>query len=172
MVFETRNKPIGFAQRTRKNLEYVRHARSHNEDVHLVTHLVNSMLGIVVVPHQHYSKKAFWSVTLKELITDEGWPKWDITLDVPKLGKPKTKTLGHLVWHLRNAAAHGRFEFIGEQNSRNLSEVGLIVHDAPGEGQEPNWQAEIGGPELYRFCLLLAERIEVSIKSADGANAG
>ncbi len=168
MTFETRNKPIGFAQRTRKNLEYVSNARSRNEDVHIVTHLVNSMLGIVVVPHQHYSKMAFWSVTLKEL----RWPKWDITLDVPKRGKPKTKTLGHLVWHLRNAAAHGRFEFIGEQDSRNLSEVGLVVHDAPGEGQEPNWQAEIGGPDLYRFCLLLAEHIERSIKSADGTNAG
>ena len=169
MAFETRNKPIGFAQRIRKNLEYVRHARSRNEDVHVVTHLVNSMLGIVVVPHQHYSKMAFWSVTLKELLIDEGWPEWDITLDVPKPGK--TNTLGHLEWHLRNAAAHGRVEFIGEQDSRNLSEVGLIVHDAPGECQGPNWQAEIGGPELYRFCLLLAERIEVSIKSADGTNA-
>ena len=172
MEFETRNKPIGFAQRTRKNLEYIRHARSRNEDVHVVTHLVNSMLGIVVVPYQHYCKKAFWSDSLKKLIIDEGWPKWDIKLDMPTGEKPKTKTLGHLVWHLRNAAAHGRFEFVGEQDSRNLSEVRLIVHDAPGKGQEPNWKAEIGGPDLYRFCLLLAEHIEVSVKSADGTNAG
>lgn len=111
-------------------------------------------------------------VTLEKLLIDGDWPKWTITLDVPNPGKPKTETLGNLVWHLRNAAAHGHSEFTGEPDSRDLSEVGLIVHDAPGEGQEPNWRAEIGGPELYQFCLLLADYIERSIKSSDGSNAG
>ena len=164
MAFESRNKPIGFAQRTRKNLEYVTAARDRGQDVHVVTHLVNSLLGIVIVPKEQYSKHDFWSVSLDELVR-QGWPKWDITLDD---SNGKTKKLKHLVRHLRNAAAHGHFEFTGEPESRNLSEVALIVEDKPPRAQEMNWRAEIGGPELYEFCVLLADRIEESIKSSDG----
>jgi len=167
MDFESRNRPIGFAQRTRKNLEYVTDARDRDEDVHVVTHLVNSLLGIVIVPKAQYSKHKLWSVSLEELVR-EGWPNWDIRLDKPKHGRPKTTKLRHLVRHLRNAAAHGHFRFTGEPESRDLSEVGLIVEDQPGEDEETNWRAEIGGPELYEFCLLLADRIEASIKSSDG----
>ena len=164
MAFESRNKPIGFAQRTRKNLEYVTAARDRGEDVHVVTHLVNSLLGIVIVPKAQYSGHDLWSVSLEELVR-QGWPKWDITLDD---SNGKTKKLKHLVRHLRNAAAHGHFEFTGEPESRNLSEVGLIVKDQPGENEKTNWKAKIGGPELYEFCVLLADRIEESIKSSSG----
>lgn len=167
MEFETRNKPVGFAQRTRKNLEFISDAFDHGQDVHVVAHLVNSLLGIVIVPKARYSKQEFWSISLEEL-SRRGWPKWNITLDDPK---NKTKTLRHLVRHLRNAAAHGGFEFTGDPDSRYLSEVGLTVQDRPGENSKPNWRAEIEGLELYRFCLLLAEHIEKSIKPSHGGNA-
>ena len=44
-MFVTRGEAIGFALRTRKNLEYVRHAFDREEDVHVVTHVVNSLLN-------------------------------------------------------------------------------------------------------------------------------
>ena len=50
-----RNHPkgIGIAQRTRKNLEYIKcQVDWGNEEVHVVTQLVNSLLGLVVVPQQ------------------------------------------------------------------------------------------------------------------------
>ena len=163
MTFKTRNEPLGFAQRTSKNLEYIRQAFDRNEDVHVVTHLVNSILGIVIVPEQRYSDQPFWSITLEELIIEQGWPRWNITLDKPKKGKPKTETLGDLIWHLRNATAHGRFRFSGDPDSRHLSEVGLVVEDKPIGAKHPNWRAEVGGSELYGFCLKLAAHIEVSV---------
>ena len=52
---QTRNEAVGFAQRTRKNLKFVRQARDSGADVHLVSHVVNSLLGLVVVPQQKYS---------------------------------------------------------------------------------------------------------------------
>ena len=170
-MFVTRNQAVGFAQRTRKNLEYVSRARDCNEDVHVVTHLVNSLLGIIVVPEQRYSKKPFWSITLVELHNELGWPEWKITLDEPNQERPKTETLGTLMWHLRNATAHGHFRFFGEPDSRHLSEVGLIVEDKPLGAREFNWRAEITGPELYEFCLRLADHIEESIKYSDGTTA-
>ena len=66
-MYVTRGEAIGFALRTRKNLEYIRHAFGQEEDVHVVTHLVNSLLGIVVVPKERYFEESFWSISLEEL---------------------------------------------------------------------------------------------------------
>ena len=114
--------------------------------------MVNSLLGIVIIPEQNYSSESFMSITLEELCVNRGWPKWNITLDNPRSGKSKTETLGDLMWHLRNATAHGRFTFGGEPDSRQLSEVVLVVEDVPLGSQTPNWRAYIGGSELYQFC--------------------
>ena len=161
-MFVTRGEAIGFALRTRKNLEYVRHAFDSEEDVHVVTHVVNSLLGIVVVPKERYFEESFWSINLEEL-TKRGWPKWDVTIDEPPKNGSKTETLGDLIRHLRNAAAHGRFRFSGKPDSRHLSELGLIVEDASSRNRKPNWRAEIAGDGLYQFCLLLADFIDDSI---------
>ena len=159
----TRSEAIGFALRTRKNLEYMRHAFDRAEDVHVVTHLVNSLLGIIVVPKERYCEETFWSINLEELAR-QGWPKWDITIDRPTKGGSRTETLGHLIRHLRNAAAHGRFRFGGKPDSRNLAEVRLIVEDAPSSGVgNADWRAEIGGDDLFLFCLMLTDYIDDSI---------
>ena len=162
-MFESRNNPLGFAQRTSKNLKYVNQAFEQGGDVHLVTHVVNSLLGIVIVPEQNYSGESFMSIPLEKLYLDRGWPRWNIPVDNPISGKSKTETLGDLMWHLRNATAHGRFWFGGESDSRQLSEVELVVEDAPSGNQVPNWRAYIGGSELYQFCVMLADYIDDSI---------
>ena len=130
-MFETRDKPIGFAKRTSKNLKCVNDAFELGGDVHVVTHVVNSLLGIVIIPEQNYSSESFMSITLEELCVDRGWTKWNITRDNPRSGKSKTETFGDLMWHLRNATTHGRFRFGGEPDSRQLSEVVLVVEDVP-----------------------------------------
>ena len=161
-MYVTRDEAIGFALRTRKNLEYIRDAFDRDEDVHVVTHVVNSLLGIVVVPKERYFEESFWSIGLEEL-TRRGWPKWDITIDEPTKKSSNTVTLGDLIRHLRNATVHGRFRFGGEPDSRHISEVKLIVEDAPPKARNPNWRAEISGNDLFQFCLLLADYIDDSI---------
>ena len=46
----SRNEPMGTVERTRKNLVYMRNARKAGADIHEVTHLLNSLLGLIVVP--------------------------------------------------------------------------------------------------------------------------
>ena len=94
-MLESRNTTLGFAKRTRKNLVNVKQAFESGKDFHVVTHLVNSLLGIVVVPKQRYCKAEFLSLPLEEIYRD-GWPRWDITLDEPKGNQGKTEILERL----------------------------------------------------------------------------
>ena len=140
-VIESRNSTVGFARRTRKNLMKVMRGFKEGEDFHVVTHLVNSLLGIVVVPKERYSGVQPLSLPLEELHQDD-WPKWVILLDDPKRNQERTETLDALVAHLRNATAHGRFSFTGDSESRNLEEVWLIVEDRPKP--IPRWDVHFG----------------------------
>ena len=45
----SRNEPMGTVERTRKNLVYMRNARKAGADIHGVTHLLNSLLALIVV---------------------------------------------------------------------------------------------------------------------------
>ena len=165
MNLKGRNHPkgIGIAQRTRKNLEHIKcQVDRGNEEVYVVTQLVNSLLGLVVVPQQ--KKLAVRTQQLKlEKLRDDGWSEWNITK-----GKVKTQTLGCLIYHIRNATAHGRFRFSGEPDSRCLSQVILTVEDGPtpakGMPWKANWRASIRGDVLYRFCLLFSAHIEETVE--------
>ncbi len=81
----SRNQGKGFAQRTRKNLDHIRqvynsspHDHLAAREVHVVTQLVNSLLGIVVVPYERYSNADFLKVSLDDIAIQD-WPKWVIT---------------------------------------------------------------------------------------------
>ena len=160
-MLESRNSSVGFARRTRKNLMKVIRDFNEGEDFHVVTHLVNSLLGIVVVPKERYFGIELLSLTLEEISRND-WPKWDILLDEPKGKQEKTENLDVLVAHLRNATAHGRFTFTGDSETRNLEEVWLVVEDRPSKRAKINWRAMIGGKELLDFCLKLCDLIEES----------
>ena len=149
----SRNDAIQIVRLTRKNLEYIRSARERGEDVHEVTQLVTSLLGLVVLPKQQYWEEQSWKSKLDEL-TGQGWPKWDIQ-------KGSADNLGELIKHVRNAASHGRITF--SSDSRELSKVELVLEDAKGENSPPYWRAEIRGDHLYSFCLRFAEHLEATI---------
>src|SRR5262245_42778277 len=99
----TRNDAIEFAARTLKNLDFIEGAFNDGEDVHVVTHLGNSLLGLIVFTVE----KEFVRFILNQKLDDlaaQGWPMWTIELGT-------CDTLGELVYHLRNAIAHGRLSF-------------------------------------------------------------
>ena len=159
-MLSTRNKTEGFSGRTRKNLTYVRTAFVPQDPrVHVVTQLVNSLLGLVIVPQEWGLGEDLKKRTREDLEKAGLW-KWNILRDEPQGKKPKTKTLGTLIWHLRNATAHGRFTFAGEPDSPHIEEVWIIVQDKPPGAKSINWRAEIRGDQLYDFCLWLAAEIE------------
>ena len=130
------------------------------KDVHLVTHTVMSLLGLVVFPwsrgdwedgHKELRRKL--EQTKLEDLKNDGWPEWDESLG------GKSTTLDRLVNKIRNATTHGRITF--SSDSRYLAEVIITLEDA-WRGT-PNWKAKIGGQDLYKFCLRFAEYLEKAI---------
>ena len=153
MVGVPRNKPIGIVRRTQQNLEYVKkefdHSTRKGEEagVHVVTHVVNSLLGLVILPLEKELVKKGEGPSLQELC-EKDWPKWDI----PKGNQ--TQTLGDLLYHLRNAAAHGHYKF--SSNCRHLHKVTITVRDSNDKGKTFYWHAKIQADKLYDFCIKLA----------------
>ncbi|MYC37038.1 MAG: hypothetical protein F4X66_09020 [Chloroflexi bacterium] len=149
----------GFARRTRRNLKLARQSFEIRGDFHVVTQLVNSLLGIVVVPWQcqkQEGEKDFESDIPMDLFK-KGWPHWTFT------GAEKereSQTLADLVGNLRIAAAHGHYDFSGASDCRLLNKVTIQVGIGP-LGNSP-WSYEIRGDKLYEFCINLSKFIEAS----------
>ena len=152
----SRNEAMGIVERTQKNLLYMRDARKSGKDIHEVTHLFNSLLGLIIIPWERELKGVKVLDITMEALYDQGWPNMDPLIDEYP---DKTETLKVLVRHLRNAVAHGRFRFEGigshSADSRQPSEVKVIVCDQRTLWKPKKvvrWKAEIGGEDLYEFC--------------------
>lgn len=149
----SRNWTEGFSKRVRKNLEFIIESRNAGEDVHEVTQLVISLLGIIVFPWEAGALKSLESIRLSELEA-KGWPRWSILLDE----KGDTKTLGNLVRHLRNAASHRRLRFLSDD--RELHNVVIEFEDALNKNSSPNWRASIIAADLKLFCNEFTKKLE------------
>lgn len=142
LTMPSRNEVEGFAERTRKNLEYVISAHEEGADVHVVTQLVLSLLGLIVFPFERLDR-SLWRADLSDL-AEAGWPRWIETHD-----SYHPKTLGDLVRVLRHAVAHGNVSFSSED--RHLPDVVIrFVNIAPGGRRQ--WLGEIRGDDLLEFC--------------------
>jgi hypothetical protein len=148
-----RNATKEFAHRVRKNLDFVMKSRSEGEDVHEVTQLIISLLGLIVFPWEDGALRSIEGLTLTKLEQD-GWPHWNITLDK----KGDTHTLGKLIWHIRNAASHRRITF--SSDDPEMSKVEIQFEDVPGKNAPVNWSAKINSEDLKLFCDLFTKRLE------------
>ena len=153
--FLSRNDTEVFACRVRKNLDFIMRKRSEGEDVHEVTQLVISLLGIIIFPWESGASKSIKRLRLEKLEAD-GWPKWDVVLDESQKGK--TDTLGKLLYHLRNAAAHQRISFTTDHPK--MESVDIIFEDAPFKDSPINWRASIKASELKNFCERFTIKLE------------
>jgi hypothetical protein len=140
----TRRETEEFARRIRKNLHFIIEKRDEGEDVHEVTQLVASLLGLIVFPYEAKALKSLESKTLVEL-EGEGWPRWKVLKD----DRGDCEDLETLVWHLRNAAAHRRIRFSSDRPE--MGRVEIVFEDAPKD-KPVNWRASINAAELKKFC--------------------
>ena len=162
----SRNEPMGIVGRTRKNLVFMRNARKAGADIHEVTHLLNSLLGLIVIPWERLERNIF--VENIEKLEQEGWPR---VQELENTYPGETGCLEFLVNRLRNAIAHGCFRFEGaassfSPDSREPSEVKVIMADRRKDRRNKKtykWQAEINGEDLYRFCDKFIQHIEKRI---------
>lgn len=153
MIIVSRNDALGFAARTKQNLLMIEKAFESGEDVHVVTQLIVSLLGLVVYPREKQLVKKVSSLRISDLEAN-GWPIW-------QQSKGEVETLGKLIDLLRHAVAHGNIQF--SSDSRLLSEVSIDVENYRFGKTTPNWKAHISAPELRDFCLRFIQLIEDTI---------
>jgi hypothetical protein len=143
-----------FAERTIKNYHYLKKAqKNQGAKIHVVTHLANSLLGLVIFPWEDKLVEKLADKALASLTTKgKKWPEWNV-----QKGKEITSTLRDLLKHLRNAIAHRHLRF--SSDSAVLREVELTVEDYKANGTELYWRASINCEDLETFCELLAYEI-------------
>lgn len=150
-----RNTTKGFARLVRKNLDFIFAKRHQGEDVHVVTQLVVSLLGLIVFPWEDGESKQLEGLCLNKL-EQVSWPHWNILLD----DKADTKTLGKLNWHLRNALSHRRLKF--SSDDQQMEKVEIEFEDCPQGSGVPNWRARINAKQLKKFCDCFTKELEES----------
>ncbi|MEO8352874.1 MAG: HEPN family nuclease [Chthoniobacteraceae bacterium] len=93
-----------FAKRTQRNLELIRRAEEDGEEAYEVTQLINSMLGLIVLPKERYYEN-IPETPLAEL-RRQGWPEPLLAgaIDAPQ-------NLREVLRMLRNSIAHFNVEF-------------------------------------------------------------
>ena len=96
-----------FAKRTKHNLQLIRQCQQRGEDAYEVTQLINSCLGLLVLPREHYIDDI--PKTPIEELEKNGWK-------IPKVkpGYSQVKDLNQLISYLRHAIAHFNIEFISD----------------------------------------------------------
>ena len=141
----SRNNPLGFAERTRTNLEFIEQAYSQGANVHVVTQLMLSLLGLIVFPVEKKNYNRIRQEPVEAI--------WQIGIGV-------SENMGTHLRNLRNAIAHRHVIF--SSDSRDIGEVSIQFSNHYGANPKPYWQAEIKASHLKEFCFRLISMIEAS----------
>jgi hypothetical protein len=156
VAFVPRNNAVTFARRTRANLEFIDKAAPDHENLHPITQLANSLLGLVVFPKEQKFLEDAEKIDLAQL-SEKEWPQWEFLIG-------SSTTLGQLIRRLRNAITHGHVIF--SSDSRIYEEVWLEVSDYRENKKlkrfELCWKAKISSADLRLFCMKLIKLIEES----------
>ena len=99
-----------FAKRTRYNLAIVRAHKDQSQEAYEVTQLVNSLLGLIVLPKEKSNPKL--PKTSLGALSEQGWPAAVLQ---PTEGKAP-KNLRDLHRLLRNAISHFNIEFAAKDD--------------------------------------------------------
>src|SRR5690349_21382367 len=105
MSCDGRNTLLGLATRVQKNFAFIAESHKSGADVHVVTQLLLSLLGLVVFPVEAIKelKARVLQSTLAELEA-EGWPHWKFTIG-------SSRDLNDFTRRLRNSTSHRRITF-------------------------------------------------------------
>ena len=118
-----------FARRTRRNLNVIRgHVLLHGENSAFeVTQNINSLLGLLVLPHEHLRDRLQKDATPLEDLAGQGWPVIEPDLWLA----PKPHTLGGFVTKLRHGIAHFNIRFVDDGQKL----TGIRVWNVPPTGE-------------------------------------
>lgn len=137
-----------FAKRTKHNLELIEQHRTHGGEAYEVTQLINSCLGLLVLPQQSYMD-SIPETSIKELV-EMGWVIPEVHGDYPQV-----ENLKQLIRYMRNAIAHFNVKFISDSEDR----IQTIKVWNINRGKK-TWEATLGLDELKSLLYKFIELIE------------
>jgi hypothetical protein len=146
-----RNTIEGFAARVEKNLRFVSDQFEAGKDVHVVTQLVLSTLGLIIFPYEvMIREKVFPAYRMADLYS-EGWPQFSV------LRGTGFETLDELIKHLRDAVSHYQIEF-KPVNERHLDRITITL--GWPKGRPSSHRTEINGADFRDFVCSFSKRIQ------------
>jgi hypothetical protein len=155
----SRNEVYGFAERTRRNLDFIREAHSRGQPgVHVVTQAVLSLLGIVVFPYED-ALQSFHTSWMNEDLRNlgrRGWPIWEQS-------GYRANTLKHLVYRMRNATAHSGVRFDSDSDRPEDVRVQFDCTVKDSAGQLQNWRGSIAADRLIEWCQCFLKHVEDAV---------
>lgn len=101
-MYKKVNYSAEFAKRTRSIL------RDCFSEEYEVTQLINSMVGLLIIPEQKEYKNI-----------DDNYISNELLNKLQKCSKPSSVDFRTIIHRMRNAVAHSRIEFIGEKQSKD-----------------------------------------------------
>lgn len=127
-----------FAKRTRRNLDVIQQQRGQGQEVYEVTQLINSMLGLLVLPKEHY----YQSIPKTPLaqLRQEGWPESVLSGDCDP-----PQHLRDLIRLLRNSIAHFNIEFTESDGQID----GVVLSNR--RDNKTTWKAKLSLDELVKI---------------------
>lgn len=153
-------KTLAIAKRTKKNLDFVYESKIKGADVDEFTHLLNSMLCMVVCLREEYFKER--CVTWDDLIA-KGLSTIDIVAVNANADSPKLKlhnNFSQLITHVRNGFSHNCFSLNGDTDG-NI--VGVTIWNIPPNKtntcENRSWQATISEEQLKELAHLFISYI-------------
>jgi hypothetical protein len=153
-------KTITIARRTRKNLDFIYTQKAQGADVEEFTHLLNSMLGMVICLREKYliEKNVTWEDIGKQYLQPASILSKNPTKESPNL-KPHN-SFSKLISNVRHALAHNCFDL--QCNKKKLT--GVVVWNVPtkkpNKPENRTWEAEIPEEQLKMLAYSFIDYVE------------
>jgi len=141
---------------------FIQAAHARGADVHVVTQMVNSLLGLFLFPVEKEDQffGSFRSVKLSNppqfAAVHQTIPEFPLlpSLQCSKFGN--CTNLRKFIRRVRNAIAHRHFEIFGE--SHDLSAVIIRLYDQEF-GAPIDWDITLSAKDLGHFCIYIAGQV-------------
>lgn len=152
-----------FVERTKCNFEQVENLDSTYE-TYKVTQLVNSLLGLLVVPESYGYTKCTDSIISKKLLNDIQSKVTSTYLT--KNGNNESKSLKNIVRHMRNAIAHSKnLKFLPDETNKN--QIGYIVFkDVDVNNSSFKFNLQLSIEQLKEFVYEFSDGIVRTLKGS------
>jgi len=138
-----------FAKRTKKNLAIIEQLHKNGKQAYETTQLVNSCLGLLVFPREHFIKR-IPEIPMEQLIED-GWPEPQVIGDFEQVANLK-----ELISYLRHAIAHFNIKFLDDSKNQIR---GLRVWNINPKSGRKTWEAELSVADLKKICNKFSEML-------------